>query len=161
MTKLLVVAVLAEVDTGPPTKQGQRALVGGIPPKLLELGLGLLGRPPEDRGDEGEDLEVGGVAAELVPGQLPHLGDALGADLGRVGRDEDGLGVLGGEELAGARGAGLEQERRPLRAGLHNVRAGDAEEPALVVDLPHQVGLGVDALFAVQLHGVVSPRRLE
>ena len=76
-------------------------------------------------------------------------------------RDEDSLGMLGGEESARPGRAGLEQERRALRAWVSDVRAGHVEELALVVYLPYQLWVGVYSLFAVQPYGIVPPGRLE
>lgn len=71
--------------------------------------------------------------------------------------DEDCLRVLRGEGLAGLGGAGLQDDRGALGTGLAEVRTGDVEVFADVVDLADAGGFGVDIALAVEDDGVGAP----
>lgn len=91
LAQLLVVSVLVQVDSGPSAEEGQRALGRRVLPVLLQLLPRLLLRPPEDRRDQREHLEVGRVPPVVVARELADLGDALCDDLGAMCGHEDGL----------------------------------------------------------------------
>jgi hypothetical protein len=161
LPELLVVTVFAQVSASPSTKEGKRTLGRRVFTVFRQLGLGLLRRPPQNGCHQCQHLDVVGITAKLRLCQLPDLGDALGTHSGRMGRHEDGLGVLRGKDLAGLGSTGLEKEWGPLGRGLNDMGTRHREELAIVVDLPHEIRLCVDAFLTVELHCIVSPGGLK
>lgn len=157
--KVVVVAVAREVDAGPPAHERERALGICVLQIAPTLRLGLLVRGGHDDGETRNDLDVGGIPA--VPGRLGADIRHRLAQLRRVvAADEDGLAVLAAKRVARVRDARLEQEWRPLRGGLAEVRAGHVKVPADVVDLPDSVAGNVHTIVHVLDHGVVAEAAL-
>ncbi len=81
---------------------------------------------------------------------------ALGLRQAVIG-DEDALGPAGGEFLAAARLAGLDQDGMALGAARHGEWAAGLEEFPLVVEAVDFFGVGEQAGFAVGDDGAVLP----
>ncbi|MPL90041.1 hypothetical protein SDC9_36086 [bioreactor metagenome] len=150
----------AEVDAGPARHQHKRPVIGGMALIFLvfrpRLRVGLGGDDRRHRVDQ--------HLLRVAPG-----GGGAGADLAHIGlgrrfqrrRDEHAFGVLGGEGLARARGAGLEQHRGALRRGFAQVIARHVEIAALVADLVDLRGVCEQAAAAVAQHGAILPAALQ
>lgn len=101
-----------------------------------QLCLGFLFSSAQDWCYEGECFDVNRVPSEFVLRDLSQLGDILGANCRRVRRKKYGLGMLRGKLLSGPRRTRLQQQRRPLRTRLTDVRPGHLKELPLVINLP-------------------------
>lgn len=119
--------------------------------------MGLVLRTADDRTQQRQELDALRIASVLRLGHVADLSDVLGHHDGAVAADEDRLGVLRRERLAGLGCARLQDQRRALPARLADVWAGHFEVLALVVDLADARGLGVYAALAVEHHGVGPP----
>ena len=154
-----IVRVAGEVQPRPAAEQGEGALLVDVAQVLLARPLGVLVGGGHDNRHAHEDLDVVGPPP-LGCGHGAQVVDDDARRLGRLAAHEDGLAMLAAEAAAGLGHAGLEQQRRALRGRLAEVRAGDGEVPALVVDRPHRVWLDVDAAFPVGDDGVVPEAAL-
>ncbi len=90
-------------------------------------------------------------------GAFAHVGDVAAHRCRGGAAGEHHFGVASGELGAGRRAGGLEQHRGALPRGLAEVRPGDPEVLADVVDVAHLGRVGVDAPLAVGDHRVVVP----
>lgn len=146
--------------TSPATEQRQRALAIAIRQQLLVLSVRPLVRLVNNNAHAREDLDVVRVPAELLLRRRPQRVDRRFHELGQLRPHEHRLGVLGAELRPGLRCPRLEQERRPLRRGLADVRARDLEVLPLVVDRAHAPGNGELSAREVAGCGVVAPAAL-
>jgi hypothetical protein len=121
---------------------------------LAVLGLGP--RLAHDRIRHRQHLHRLGIATSLPDALLlvavVRAGDV---DVGVAG--EDDLGPPRREVPPPPRRAGLQQHRATLGAARHRERAADLEPLALVVELVDRLGLGEQAVLAVEHQRVVIP----
>lgn len=145
----MIISICVQVDTSPTTKERKSTIYRAQTPEVPELLLRLLFRATQDRTQKGQELDTLRITTKLRLGQIPNLSNILRHDHRAVSADEDRLGVLCREGLPGFRGTGLQDERGALGTWLAEVRTGDFEVFALVVDFTDAVWFGVDAALAV------------
>ncbi|GAA3310975.1 hypothetical protein GCM10020295_79470 [Streptomyces cinereospinus] len=146
----------AQIGAEHPGQLGQPVLRDLEVRQLLLQCAGLGLRGADDGRDAGKHQQlVPGAAVAGEPG-LDVLVEGLAVAECLLG-GEDGLGVLGGELLAVLRRTGLHQQRVALRGARYVQGALHREVLPAMVDLPHLVGVGVDAALTVEQDGVVLP----
>ncbi len=160
ITDGLIEIDVGDVDADAAGEVRRVATLGRVLVDLALLASGLLLGPAHDEGQPLVEEDVVGVAP-VLGGLLLDLVDVRLGALRVAPGDEDRLGVLGGERAAPRGGAGLEKDRRALRAGLGDVRPDDVEVLADVVDVVDLGRVGVDAVGGVLDDGVVVPAALE
>ena len=156
-TQLLVISICVQVDTSPTTEKRQSAIYRAQATVVPELLLRLLFRAAQDRTQKGQELDALRITTELRLSQVPDLSNVLRHDHRAMSTDEDRLCVLCREGLPGLGSTGLQDERGALGTRLAEVRTGDFEVFALVVDFTDPVWFGVDAALAVQDDGIGAP----
>lgn len=155
--KFLIIAILVEINTSPATKQRQSTIYRAQTTEVPKLLLGLLLCPTKHGTQQRQELDTLRIPTKLALSHLADLSDVLRHDDGTVAADEDGLRVLRGEGLAGLGGSGLQDDGGALGTGLAEVRAGNVEVFADMIDFADAGGFGVDVALAVEDDGVGAP----
>lgn len=155
--QLLIISICVQIYTSPTTEKRKRTIYRAQATVVPELLLRLLFRATQNRAQKGQELDALWITTELRLSQVPNLSNVLRHDYRAMSTDEDRLCVLCREGLPGLGGTSLQDERGALGTWLAEVRAGDFEVFALVVDLADAVWFGVDAALTVQDDGVGAP----
>lgn len=157
MSQLLIISILLQIDPRPSTKQRKRTINRSQTAEILKLLHGLLLRLTEDRAKKRKELNTLRITSILALCKFPNLPNVLRYYSRTVTRHEDSFRMLRGEGFACFGGTRLEDYWCALWAGLTEVRSGDVEVFADVVDLTHACWVGVDSALAVEGYGVLAP----
>lgn len=157
MAQFLIVTILIQVDTRPPTKESKGTIYRPQTPIILELLHRLFLCLPQDRTEKGQKLDTLRVTTELLARQFADLGDILCHDAGTVSSNKDCLCVLCRKVLSGFRGAGLQDHWGALGAWLADVWAGNAEVFADVVYFADSGWVGIYPAISVEDDGIGAP----